>query len=268
MPPARREPASRSLLRASHQGGNIVIEVSDDGARPEPRQDPRQGASAGLPVSDTMSDARGLAADLRARLLHRRSGDRRLRPRRRHGRGEAQHHGDGRHASTSLDAGQRHHASPSACRSRWRSSTACRSRWERKSTSCRWATSSNRCNRPRWTSRTVAGQGKVVKVREEYLPLIPLYQIFAIEPRFEDPSQGIIVILESDGKKAALLVDEPGRAAAGRGQEPGIEFPQGGRHLRRHDPGRRRGFPDSRRVRPVALKPPAQRRPHFLLRPD
>jgi len=55
--------------------------------------------------------------------------------------------------------------------------------------------------------KEVAGQGKVVKVREEYLPLIPLYQIFAIDPRFEDPSQGIIVILESDGKKAALLVD-------------------------------------------------------------
>ncbi|MBI3431885.1 MAG: chemotaxis protein CheA [Hydrogenophilales bacterium] len=55
--------------------------------------------------------------------------------------------------------------------------------------------------------KEVAGQGKVVKVREEYLPLIPLYQIFAIEPRFEDPSQGIIVILETDGKKAALLVD-------------------------------------------------------------
>ncbi|WP_324780769.1 chemotaxis protein CheA [Thiobacillus sedimenti] len=55
--------------------------------------------------------------------------------------------------------------------------------------------------------KEVAGQGKVVKVREEYLPLIPLYQIFAIEPRVEDPSQGIIVILETEGKKAALLVD-------------------------------------------------------------
>ncbi len=55
--------------------------------------------------------------------------------------------------------------------------------------------------------KEIAGQGKVVKVREEYLPLIPLYQIFAIEPRCADPSQGILVILESDGKKAALLVD-------------------------------------------------------------
>ncbi|MBZ0068747.1 MAG: chemotaxis protein CheA [Thiobacillus sp.] len=55
--------------------------------------------------------------------------------------------------------------------------------------------------------KEIAGQGKVVKVREEYLPLIPLYQIFAIETQFTEPSQGILVILESEGKKAALLVD-------------------------------------------------------------
>jgi two-component system, chemotaxis family, sensor kinase CheA len=55
--------------------------------------------------------------------------------------------------------------------------------------------------------KEIAGQGHVVKIREEYLPLIPLYQIFAIEPNFTDPAQGIVVILEADGKKAALLVD-------------------------------------------------------------
>lgn len=55
--------------------------------------------------------------------------------------------------------------------------------------------------------KEIAGQGKVVKVREEYLPMIPLHQIFAIEPRYSDPSQGILVILESEGRKAALLVD-------------------------------------------------------------
>jgi two-component system chemotaxis sensor kinase CheA len=55
--------------------------------------------------------------------------------------------------------------------------------------------------------KEIAGQGRVVKVREEYLPLIPLYQIFAIEPQFEEPEKGILVVLESDGKKAALLVD-------------------------------------------------------------
>ena len=55
--------------------------------------------------------------------------------------------------------------------------------------------------------KEIAGQGRVVKVREEFLPLIPLHRIFEIEPRFTEPSQGIVVILESDGKKAALLVD-------------------------------------------------------------
>jgi two-component system, chemotaxis family, sensor kinase CheA len=56
--------------------------------------------------------------------------------------------------------------------------------------------------------KEIAGQGRVVKVRGDYLPLIPLYQMFGITPRHTDPSQGIVVILESDGKKAALFVDE------------------------------------------------------------
>jgi len=56
--------------------------------------------------------------------------------------------------------------------------------------------------------KEISGQGKVIKVRGEYLPLIPLYQMFGIEPRFTDASEGIVVILESDGRKAALFIDE------------------------------------------------------------
>lgn len=56
--------------------------------------------------------------------------------------------------------------------------------------------------------KDISGQGRVIKVRGDYLPLIPLYQMFGIEPRFTDPSQGIVVILESDGKKAALFIDD------------------------------------------------------------
>lgn len=56
--------------------------------------------------------------------------------------------------------------------------------------------------------KEISGKGRVVKVRGEYLPLIPLYQMFDIEPRFTDPSQGIVVILEADGKKAGLFVDD------------------------------------------------------------
>ncbi|MEN3366872.1 MAG: two-component system, chemotaxis family, sensor kinase CheA [Burkholderiales bacterium] len=56
--------------------------------------------------------------------------------------------------------------------------------------------------------KEISGQGRVVKVRGEYLPLIPLYQIFGIAPRYTNPSEGIVIILESEGKHAALFVDE------------------------------------------------------------
>jgi len=56
--------------------------------------------------------------------------------------------------------------------------------------------------------KEISGQGRVIKVRGDYLPLIPLYQMFDVTPRFTDPSEGIVVILESDGKKAALFIDE------------------------------------------------------------
>lgn len=56
--------------------------------------------------------------------------------------------------------------------------------------------------------KEISGQGKVIKVRGEYLPLIPLYQMFDIVPRFTDPSEGIVVILESEGRKAALFIDD------------------------------------------------------------
>jgi two-component system chemotaxis sensor kinase CheA len=56
--------------------------------------------------------------------------------------------------------------------------------------------------------KEISGQGRVVKVRGEYLPLIPLYQMFGVIPSFTNPSEGIVVILESEGRKAALFVDD------------------------------------------------------------
>jgi two-component system chemotaxis sensor kinase CheA len=56
--------------------------------------------------------------------------------------------------------------------------------------------------------KDISGQGKVIKVRGDYLPLIPLYQMFDIVPQHTDPTRGILVILESEGRKAALFVDE------------------------------------------------------------
>lgn len=53
----------------------------------------------------------------------------------------------------------------------------------------------------------IAGQGQVIRVRGEYLPLISLRQAFDTCGA-ADPGAGIAVILEADGNKAALLIDE------------------------------------------------------------
>jgi two-component system chemotaxis sensor kinase CheA len=56
--------------------------------------------------------------------------------------------------------------------------------------------------------KTIAGKGRVVHVRGEYLPLIALHEVFSITPHVAEPQQGIVVLLEAEGKKAALFVDE------------------------------------------------------------
>ncbi len=55
--------------------------------------------------------------------------------------------------------------------------------------------------------KTVTGQGRVVHVRGEYLPLIALHEIFSTTPQYTDPTQGVLVMIEDKGKKAAVFVD-------------------------------------------------------------
>ena len=55
--------------------------------------------------------------------------------------------------------------------------------------------------------KEVAGSGRLLKVREEYLPLFYLYEVFGIVPSSEKPTEGIVLVLTVDDKKAALLVD-------------------------------------------------------------
>jgi len=56
--------------------------------------------------------------------------------------------------------------------------------------------------------KEISGKGRVIKVRGEYLPLVPLYQMFDITPRYTDPCQGIVVIIETEGRKAGLFIDD------------------------------------------------------------
>lgn len=55
---------------------------------------------------------------------------------------------------------------------------------------------------------TISGKGRVIHVRGEYLPLLALYEIFKIQPHTTDPTQGIVIILELEDGRAALFVDQ------------------------------------------------------------
>ncbi len=56
--------------------------------------------------------------------------------------------------------------------------------------------------------KTVSGHGRVVQVRGEYLPVIALHEIFNLRPNVTSVHEGILVILEAEGHKAALFVDD------------------------------------------------------------
>jgi len=56
--------------------------------------------------------------------------------------------------------------------------------------------------------KTVSGQGQVVHVRGEYVPVLPLHKVFHIKPKVSELERGIMVILEAEGGKTALFVDE------------------------------------------------------------
>ncbi|TAN51097.1 MAG: chemotaxis protein CheA [Methylococcaceae bacterium] len=58
------------------------------------------------------------------------------------------------------------------------------------------------------TLRSVGGRGRVCHVRGEYLPLIVLREIFDVPARSQSSSEGILIIVEADGMKAALSVDD------------------------------------------------------------
>jgi two-component system chemotaxis sensor kinase CheA len=55
--------------------------------------------------------------------------------------------------------------------------------------------------------RTVSGRGRVVQVRGEYLPLVALHEVFGLRPEVTEVHKGIVVILETEGRKTALFVD-------------------------------------------------------------
>jgi two-component system chemotaxis sensor kinase CheA len=54
----------------------------------------------------------------------------------------------------------------------------------------------------------VAGRTELFKHRSDYLPIIRLYDLFGIEPDSRDITDGLLVVLEAEGRRVAMLVDE------------------------------------------------------------
>ncbi|MCS0628324.1 chemotaxis protein CheA [Telluria mixta] len=204
---AGKSESGRLFLSAAHQGGNIVIEVADDGGGLNRERILAKAKQNGLPVSDNMSDAdvwqlifapgfstaeivtdvsgRGVGMDVVKRNIQALGGTIDIRSAR----------GFGTTILISLPLTLA-----------ILDGMSIRSGEEIYILPLGFVVES--LQPARADVKEIHGQGRVVKVRGEYLPLIPLYQMFNIEPRITDPCEGILVILEAEGRKAALFVDE------------------------------------------------------------
>jgi len=54
----------------------------------------------------------------------------------------------------------------------------------------------------------VAGRTELFRHRTDYLPIIRLHDLFGIEPDSRDIADGLLVVLEAEGRRVAMLVDE------------------------------------------------------------
>ena len=56
--------------------------------------------------------------------------------------------------------------------------------------------------------KTVVGKGELINVRSTYLPMMRLYDVFCLQPEYTDPTKAILLILETEGERVAVMVDE------------------------------------------------------------
>jgi len=54
----------------------------------------------------------------------------------------------------------------------------------------------------------IAGQTELYKVRDDYIPIVRMHDMFGINVERKNLEGGLLVVVEGDGKKAGLLVDE------------------------------------------------------------
>ncbi|MDH5691884.1 MAG: chemotaxis protein CheW [Gammaproteobacteria bacterium] len=54
----------------------------------------------------------------------------------------------------------------------------------------------------------IAGQAELYKLREDYIPITRLYELFNLMPDNTDLTKGLLVVVEGEGERVALFVDD------------------------------------------------------------
>jgi len=62
--------------------------------------------------------------------------------------------------------------------------------------------------KPSQVSRIAGSQNEVISFRGDYLPIIRLHEVFGVEPRSRALHEGLIVVAEGDGRRVGLFVDD------------------------------------------------------------
>lgn len=204
---AGKDAVGQLLLSAQHQGGNIVIEVSDDGAGLDRERILAKAIQQGMPASEAMSDdevwqlifapgfstaekitdvsGRGVGMDVVKRNIQEMGGHVEI----------ASRQGNGTTTrivlpltlaildGMSVKVGNEVYILP-----------------------LNYVIESLQ---PRAEDiHSVSNQEQVLHVRGEYLPLTELHRVFEVAEARTDPTQGIVVIVHGEGKRFALLVDQ------------------------------------------------------------
>ncbi|MEZ5498483.1 MAG: chemotaxis protein CheA [Steroidobacteraceae bacterium] len=58
------------------------------------------------------------------------------------------------------------------------------------------------------TINRIAGGNEVFSFRGEYLPIVRLYEVFGVKPRTRELTEGLVMVVEGDGRRIGLFVDE------------------------------------------------------------
>ncbi|MGF6858155.1 chemotaxis protein CheA [Paraburkholderia sp. CI3] len=204
---AGKDSTGQLVLSAAHHGGNIVIEVSDDGAGLRRDKILAKAAKQGMQVSDTMSDeevwnliflpgfstaeqvtdvsGRGVGMDVVKRNIQSMGG----------------------HVEITSHAGK-----GSTTRIVLPLTLAILDGMSVKVGNEIFILPLNfvmESLQPRAEDiYTVANGERVVRVRGEYLPLVALHEVFNVSDAKQEPTQGIVTIMQTEGRRFAMLIDE------------------------------------------------------------